>query len=191
LALVATGAACGVAGWVLARRLAPPATSSSDSGNTSGSKPEGRPGTAADEPQRPPGSRSRIKHGAGHDRRVYTDITQLLCDEDNPTPLVLLNRVTGLKHAKLYAKLEWCNPFGSVKDRVAANLIMDAEEKGLIGPDTQLVEPTSGNTGLGLIMMANAKGLSLTVPISKRVPAEKRNALRFMGAKMIELDDDL
>jgi len=53
------------------------------------------------------------------------------------------------------------------------------------------VEPTSGNTGLGLVMMANTRGLPLTVPISTRVPAEKRNALKLMGAKLIELDDEL
>mmetsp|Transcript_88286 Transcript_88286/g.175467 ORF Transcript_88286/g.175467 Transcript_88286/m.175467 type:complete len:150 (-) Transcript_88286:1675-2124(-) len=141
--------------------------------------------------ERPAGSLSRVDHGAGHERRIYTDITQLLSDENNPTPLVRLNKVTGLKHAELYAKLEWCNPFGSVKDRVGANLILDAEEKGLIGPSTKLVEPTSGNTGLGLVMMANTRNLPLTVPISTRVPAEKRNALRFFGANLIELDDDL
>jgi cysteine synthase len=115
----------------------------------------------------------------------------MLCDEDNPTPLVKLNRVTGFKHAELYGKLEWYNPFGSVKDRVAANLIMDAEASGLIDKSTTIVEPTSGNTGLGLIMMANTRGMSLTVPISTRVPEEKRNALKLMGAQLIELDDEL
>lgn len=146
---------------------------------------------AGQPPERPPGSFSRVNHGPGHDRRVYSNITQMLSDEDNPTPLVLLNSVTGLKHAKLYAKLEWHNPFGSVKDRVAANLIMDAEERGNIVSGTHLVEPTSGNTGLGLVMMANTRNLPLTVPISTRVPLEKRNALKLMGAKLIELDDDL
>jgi len=142
-----------------------------------------------DSASKPPG---RISHGPRHAKRVYSDITQLLCDEDNPTPLVRLNHVAGYKHAELYGKLEWFNPFGSVKDRVGSNLIMDAEEKGLITKDTQqLVEPTSGNTGLGLIMMANTRRLPLTVPISTRVPAEKRNALKLMGAKLIELDDDL
>lgn len=140
---------------------------------------------------RPPDSQSRFNHGEQHGRRVYTDITQMLCDEDNPTPLVKLNRVTGLKHAELYGKLEWHNPFGSVKDRVAANLILDAETSGKIDKSTQLVEPTSGNTGLGLVMMANTRQLPLTVPISTRVPEEKRNALKLMGAKLIELDDDL
>jgi cysteine synthase len=140
---------------------------------------------------RPPGSESRFEHGDRHGNRVYSNIQQMLCDEDNPTPLVKLNRVTGFKHAELYGKLEWYNPFGSVKDRVAANLIMDAEAAGLIDKSTTIVEPTSGNTGLGLIMMANTRGMSLTVPISTRVPEEKRNALKLMGAKLIELDDEL
>lgn len=140
---------------------------------------------------RPPGSESRCDHGLRHDRRVYDNIVQLLSDETNPTPLVRLNKVTGLKHAELYAKLEWCNPFGSVKDRVGANLILDAEERGSIKEGTKIVEPTSGNTGLGLVMMANTRNLSVTVPISTRVPLEKRNALRFFGAQLIELDDDL
>lgn len=140
---------------------------------------------------RPPNSHTRLSHGKGHDRRVYADITQLLADENNPTPLVKLNHVVGYKHAELYGKLEWFNPFGSVKDRVAANLILEAEASGKLTPSTQLVEPTSGNTGLGLVMMANTRRLPLTVPISTRVPLEKRNALKLMGAKLIELDDDL
>mmetsp|Transcript_45255 Transcript_45255/g.104981 ORF Transcript_45255/g.104981 Transcript_45255/m.104981 type:complete len:148 (+) Transcript_45255:28-471(+) len=144
------------------------------------------------EVQRPPGSESRIDHGPRHDKRVYSDITQLLSDEFNPTPLVKLNHVTGFKHAELYAKLEWCNPFGSVKDRIAANLVLAAEEAGHLTKDTEsMVEPTSGNTGLGLIMMANTRRVPLTVPISTRVPQEKRNALKLMGAKLIELDDEL
>lgn len=142
---------------------------------------------------RPPNSHARwTSHGPNHNKRVYEDIQQLLPDENNPTPLVKLNHVTGFKHAVLYGKLEWFNPWGSVKDRVGANLVMDAEEKGFINQGTkQLVEPTSGNTGLGLVMMANTRRLPLTVPISTRVPAEKRNALKLMGAKLIELDDEL
>ena len=63
-----------------------------------------------------------------HGLRVYDSILGLLSSEDNPTPLVRLNRVVPFRHAKIYAKLEWYNPFGAVKDRVAANLIRDAEE---------------------------------------------------------------
>ena len=79
----------------------------------------------------------------------------------------------------------------SVKDRVAHNLIRDADEKGLLGDGQQLVEPTSGNTGMGLAMLANAKGYRLTTPLSNKIPAEKRVMLRVFGTQVEELDDDL
>ena len=126
-----------------------------------------------------------------HDLRIYDSILGLLCDEDNPTPIVRLNRVAPFKHTTIYAKLEWYNPFGAVKDRIAANLIADAEEKGLLEGITKLVEPTSGNTGMGLAMIANAKGYTLTTPLSEAIPLEKRSVLRFFGCDVIELDDTL
>ena len=91
----------------------------------------------------------------------------------------------------MYAKLEWYNPFGAVKDRVAANLVRDAEERGLLPAHTRLVEPTSGNTGIGLAMIANAKGYKLTATLSNKVPAEKRASLRLFGTELVELEDDL
>jgi cysteine synthase len=126
-----------------------------------------------------------------HSTRVYDGMMEMLSTEDNPTPIVRLNRVVPLKQAKVYAKLEWYNPFGSVKDRVAENLLRDADEKGLLGVGQQLVEPTSGNTGMGLAMLANAKGYSLTTPLSNKIPAEKRIMLRMFGTNVEELDDDL
>jgi cysteine synthase len=116
---------------------------------------------------------------------------EMLSDEENPTPIVRLNHVVPLKHAKVYAKLEWYNPFGSVKDRVAHNLIREADANGLLGDGQQLVEPTSGNTGMGLAMIANAKGYSLTTPLSNKIPAEKRIMLRLFGSNVEELNDDL
>ena len=101
-----------------------------------------------------------------HSRRVYDSMLGLLSNEDNPTPLVRLNHVVPFKHTQVFAKLEWYNPFGAVKDRVAANLIQDAEERGVLKPGVKLVEPTSGNTGLGLAMIGNAKGYSLETPLS-------------------------
>lgn len=121
--------------------------------------------------------------------RTYDSTLDLLSNADNPTPLVRLRAVSGFQHAQVWAKLEWYNPFGSVKDRVAANLLRDAAERGV--PLDQLVEPTSGNTGLGLAMVANASGLGFTAVMSKAVPASKRNALRLFGADVVELDDDL
>lgn len=127
-----------------------------------------------------------------HARRVYESILGLLPNAENPTPIVRLTRVVPFKHTKVYAKLEWYNPFGAVKDRVASNMIRDAEERGTLGGEvTHLVEPTSGNTGVGLAMIANAKGYEMTVTVSKEIPAEKRAALRIFGAEVIELNDDL
>ena len=128
---------------------------------------------------------------ANHETRVYDDMMEMLSSEENPTPLLRLNRVVPFEHAKVYAKLEWYNPFGSVKDRVAENLIRDAGEKGLLEEGQKLVEPTSGNTGMGLAMMANAKGYSLTTPLSNKIPSEKRVMLRMFGTNVEELEDDL
>ncbi|HEX7899668.1 MAG TPA: pyridoxal-phosphate dependent enzyme [Planctomycetota bacterium] len=122
-------------------------------------------------------------------RRVFDSVLDMLSNEQNPTPMVRLNRILPFKHTKVYAKLEWYNPFGAVKDRVAANLVRDAEEKGV--KIENLVEPTSGNTGLGLAMIANAKNYKLTACLSLAIPAEKRWALRAFGAKLVELNDDL
>ena len=126
-----------------------------------------------------------------HSSRVYDSILGLLSSEENPTPLVRLNKVIPFKHAQIYAKLEWYNPFGAVKDRVAANLVRDAEERGVLGPGKKLVEATSGNTGLGLAMIGNAKGYTLEAPLSAAIPLEKRTVLRFFGTKVVELDDSL
>jgi len=126
-----------------------------------------------------------------HSLRVYDSVLGLLCNADNPTPLVRLTRVAPFEHTQIYAKLEWFNPFGSVKDRVAFNMVGDAEERGVIGAGQKLVEPTSGNTGLGLVMIANTKGYSLTTPLSNEIPLEKRTMLRFFGAEVLELEDTL
>jgi cysteine synthase len=126
-----------------------------------------------------------------HTTRVYDGMMEMLSTEENPTPIVRLNRVVPHQQTKIYAKLEWYNPFGSVKDLVAESLIRDADEKGLLGVGQQLVEPTSGNTGMGLAMMANARGYKLTTPLSNKIPAEKRIMLRMFGTTVEELDDDL
>ena len=126
-----------------------------------------------------------------HALRVYESILGMLSGVDNPTPLVRLNRVTPFRHTQVYAKLEWYNPFGAVKDRVAANLLDDGEARGTVQADQKLVEPTSGNTGMALAMLANAKGYSLTTPLSSEIPLEKRTMLRFFGADVMELEDTL
>lgn len=126
-----------------------------------------------------------------HQTRVYESILGMAANVDNPTPLVRLNRVVPFKHAVVYGKLEWHNPFGAVKDRVAANLVRDAEEHGRLPPHTRLVEPTSGNTGMALAMIANAKGYTFMATVSNKVPLEKRTSLRMFGTDLIELEDDL
>ena len=126
-----------------------------------------------------------------HSRRVYDSILGLLSNEENPTPLVRLNQVIPFKHTTVYAKLEWFNPFGAIKDRVASNLIQDAEERGVLSPGKKLVEATSGNTGLGMAMIGNQKGYALQTPLSMGIPQEKRTVLRFFGTEVIELDDTL
>src|ERR1051326_3323135 len=126
---------------------------------------------------------------ADHSLRVYDSILDMLSGAENPTPLLRLNRVIPFKHTQVYAKLEWYNPFGAVKDRVAANLVRDAQERGV--PIQNLVEPTSGNTGMALAMIANTKGYPFTATLSLAIPEEKRAALRVFGAKLIELADDL
>jgi len=113
----------------------------------------------------------------------------MLSSAENPTPLLRLRRVVPFKHTQVYAKLEWYNPFGAVKDRVAANLVRDAEERGV--KLENLVEPTSGNTGMGLAMIANAKGYHFTATLSLAIPEEKRASLRVFGAKLVELADEL
>lgn len=124
-----------------------------------------------------------------HSLRVYDSILDMLSGVDNPTPIVRLRRVVPFKHTKVYAKLEWYNPFGAVKDRVAANLLRDAEERG--EQLEHLVEPTSGNTGMGLAMLSNAKGYRFAATLSKEIPLEKRSALRFFGTELHELEDSL
>ena len=125
-----------------------------------------------------------------HSLRIYDSMLGLLSNAENPTPLVRLNHVVGFEHTEVYAKLEWYNPFGSVKDRIASNMITRATEQGEL-TDDDLVEPTSGNTGLGLAMIGNALGYSLTTPLSSAIPVEKRTMLRFFGATVEELEDDL
>ncbi len=126
-----------------------------------------------------------------HIKRVYHSVEEMLSSEDNPTPIVQLNRVVPYNNAKLYAKLEWYNPFSSVKDRIGANLLADAEEEGLLDEVNQLIEPTSGNTGFALAMLANAKGYSVTATLSSMIPIEKRTLLRFFGCDVLEVEDTL
>ena len=101
------------------------------------------------------------------------------------TPLVRLNPAGGELQAEIVAKLEFFNPLGSVKDRIALSMIDDAEEKGLVGPDTLIVEPTSGNTGIGLAFICAARNYRLCLTMPETMSVERQKLLRHLGAKLV------
>lgn len=119
-----------------------------------------------------------------HTRRVYDDVFQLLPDESNPTPIVRVRH--GVPDSfEFYAKLEWYNPLGSIKDRAAWEMIRDLEAREQLGPARPgrgIVEPTSGNTGLSLAALASVRGYTMRAVVPQRVPEEKRLLLRLAGA---------
>ena len=115
--------------------------------------------------------------------KIYSKIL----DTVGHTPLVELKGIEekfGLE-AKLVAKVESFNPAGSVKDRIAKAMIEDAEEKGLLNKDTVIVEPTSGNTGIGLAMVAASKGLRIILTMPETMSVERRNLLKAYGAELV------
>src|ERR671910_1628737 len=101
------------------------------------------------------------------------------------TPLVELPRLSPTPGIRIWAKLEGHNPTGSVKDRVAKAMIEDAEERGAIAPGQTMLEPTSGNTGIWLAMIARRKGYPLKVVMPDNVTAERTELLRMYGAEII------
>jgi cysteine synthase A len=100
------------------------------------------------------------------------------------TPLVELRRIGKETGARLYAKLESRNPGGSVKDRIAATMIEDAEKRGVLGPGGTIVEATSGNTGIALALVAATKGYTLHVTMPERMSRERLALLRYLGARV-------
>jgi cysteine synthase len=126
-----------------------------------------------------------------HQTRVYNDIFEMLPNEENPSPLVRLNRMNPSPEFTLYAKLEWMNPFGSVKDRAAWEMLRDLESRGEISAERGLVEPTSGNTGISLAAMARARGCQVRVVVPGKIPPEKKLLLKIAGAEVDVLNDQL
>ena len=101
------------------------------------------------------------------------------------TPLVRLNRITDGAEATVFAKIEGRNPAYSVKCRIGAAMIWDAEQRGLLGPDKEIVEPTSGNTGIALAFVAAARGIPLTLTMPETMSIERRKLLVAYGAKLV------
>ncbi len=113
--------------------------------------------------------------------KIANDVTELIGN----TPLVRLRRLTSGAKAEVVAKLEFFNPAHSVKDRIGAAMIEAAEQAGLIGPDTIILEPTSGNTGIALAMVCAAKGYPCTLVMPDTMSKERRMLLRAYGAELV------
>jgi len=116
-------------------------------------------------------------------KKIYTSADQLI----GKTPLLELTRIEkayGLE-ARLVAKLEYLNPAGSVKDRIAKAMIDDAEQKGLLKPDSVIIEPTSGNTGIGLAAVAAARGYRILIVMPETMSVERRQLMKAYGAELV------
>jgi cysteine synthase A len=101
------------------------------------------------------------------------------------TPVVKLNRLTDERMAEVYVKLEYFNPGGSIKDRIALSMIEEAERQGKLRPDSTIIEPTSGNTGIGLSMVAAAKGYKVIIVMPDTMSIERRKLMKVFGADIV------
>jgi cysteine synthase A len=114
-------------------------------------------------------------------KQIYTNVLETI----GKTPLIRLNNLTTNLKCTIAAKTESRNPGGSVKDRICLSMITEAEKKGLIKPDTIIIEPTSGNTGIGLAMVSAVKGYRLILTMPDTMSIERRNLLRAYGAELV------
>ena len=112
---------------------------------------------------------------------IYDNILEVVGN----TPIVRLNRVGKETGVELYAKCEFLSPAGSVKDRIAVRMIEELEKKGKIGPNTTLIEPTSGNTGAGMAMVAAVKGYRMIITLPEKMSQEKQVVMEALGAELI------
>jgi len=113
--------------------------------------------------------------------KIFTDVTKTT----GSTPLVRLNWISRGLHADILAKLEFKNPLGSVKDRIGLAMIEAAEQQGLIGKDTLIIEPTSGNTGIALAFVCAAKKYRLILTMPETMSVERRKLLKHLGAELV------
>ena len=129
------------------------------------------------------------KIGINSKSRVYQSIEDLISNSENPTPLVKLNeRINPNRDFPIYVKLERYNPTGSIKDRIAYSMLKDIEFK----EGQYIIEPSSGNTGIALASLANAKGIPIEIAVPARIPEEKKIILKLLGVKELwEADDNL
>jgi len=113
--------------------------------------------------------------------RIYDNVLELIGD----TPLVRLHRLVEPGMAEVLCKLEMYSPGASVKDRIALSMIEDAERRGVLTPGATMVEPTSGNTGIGLAVVAAVKGYRLLIVMPESMSAERRYVLRALGVELV------
>ena len=114
-------------------------------------------------------------------------IADTLTDAIGDTPLIRLNRASDATGCEILGKAEFMNPGGSVKDRAAKFIILDAEARGELRPGGVIVEGTAGNTGIGLALVANARGYRTVITMPDTQSAEKKDALRLLGAQLVEV----